>query len=168
MPSKVEISNTINAIKNVKHYTIILTLLSTGVRISELLNLRLKDIEADNNRILIRDGKGSKSRFFSLNKHLLNKLRLYYELYKPKCYLFEGTSGRYSKSSTNKMIKKHFGNNCHAHIFRHLYMINEDVNIHRLKNMTGHKNENTLNWYYQYTEMSRENNINPLNELTFY
>lgn len=168
LPSKNHISKCLNNIKNVKHYTIIITLISTGVRISELLNIHISDIDSSKNRILIRDGKGSRSRFVSLSPSLLNKLKIYYKIFRPKKYLFEGTNRKYSKSSTNKMIKKYFGNDCHAHIFRHLYityMINEDVNIHRLKNMTGHKNEKTLNWYYQYTENSIENIINPINEL---
>ena len=166
--SKRDISIALNNIKNLKHYTIIMTLLSTGVRISELLNIEINDVDSYKSRILIRNGKGQKSRFVSLNPKLLSQLRSYYKQYRPTNYLFEGVNNKYSKSSVSKFIKKYFGKECHAHLFRHLfisYMINKDVNIHRLKHMTGHKSDKTLEWYYQYTDNSIENTINPINEL---
>ena len=168
LPSYSEVSNVLNTIENIKHYVIVLTLISTGIRMSELLDIRLCDIDSSKQRILIRNGKGGKSRFVSLNSFVLDKLKLYYRIHKPKYYLFEGDNGKYTSSSVNKFIKKHFGQEYHAHLFRHVYityMIEQDVNVNRLKLMTGHKSERTLNFYYQYTDNSIENEINPVNEL---
>ena len=117
-----EIKNALSKINNVKHKAIILTLYSTGIRMSELLDIKISDVDGVNNRILIRNGKGNKSRFVPLNNHLIDYLRLYYKAYKPKTYLFEGDNGKYSKSSVNKVIKKHVGEIYHAHYFRHNFI----------------------------------------------
>lgn len=169
LPTKRELSVGLNKIKNLKHYTIILTLLSTGIRMNELLCIRILDVDTENKRILIYKGKGGKSRFVDLNSTLISKLREYYKQFKPKYYLFEGKSGiKYTDSSVNKFIKKYFGQHYHAHLFRHYwftYMINKDINNHKLKNMGGHKSQKSTDWYYQYSEESLEHNINPINEL---
>ena len=167
LPDILNIVNTLNKIPNKKHKAIIFTLYSTGIRMSELLNIKISDVESTKNRILISNGKGGKSRFVSLTTELLDELKTYSKLYKPKLYLFEGNNGKYSASSVNKVIKKYFGKENHAHIFRHVYityMINKDVNIKRLKNMTGHKSDSSIEWYYQYTDNSIENIINPIHE----
>lgn len=168
IPDTKYVIQTIKNISNLKHKAFVLTLYSTGMRMSELLNIRLSDVESNKHRILIRNGKGNKSRFVSLPEELLNELKRYYRIYRPKEYLFEGNPHyKYSSSSVNKVIKKHFGDEFHAHLFRHLYityMVNKDVNIKRLKNMTGHKSDTSLEWYYQYSDNSIENEINPMHE----
>jgi len=163
-----KIKSIVSKIPNLKHHAIIMTFLSTGVRISELLDIRLLDVDSENMRILIRNGKGGKSRFIGLDSKLLKDLRKYYKLYKPKYYLFEGINGKYSKSSINKFLKKYFGTNFHAHLLRHIhitYMINNDVNNEKLRNAVGHNSTSTLRWYYQYSEHTLITNINPINEL---
>jgi integrase/recombinase XerD len=165
-----EINTGISRITNYKHYTIVITFLTTGIRISELLDLQIKDIDSVNKRILIRDGKGGKSRFVRLTDKLLIVLRTYYKTYKPKQYLFEGTNGKYSKSSINKFLKKYFGSEFHAHLLRHnytTYMINQDVHPEKLRQALGHKDHKTTAWYYQYSEYTLLNNINPINELQY-
>lgn len=168
LPTYKDVRNALDKIKNIKHKSIILLLLSTGIRMNELINIRILDVDSQRNRILIYKGKGGRSRFVPLANGLIELLRNYYKLYKPKYYLFEGAHGKYSASSVNKIIKKYIGEQCHAHILRHAfctYMIDKDTNIKRLKNMTGHKSDASLEWYYQYTENSLELNINPINEI---
>jgi integrase len=158
----------LSSITNLKHKTIILVLLSTGIRISELLSVTVKDLDSNNNRILIRNGKGGRARFVPMNDELLDSLRKYYRVYRPIKYLFEGQNEKYSKSSVNKMIKKYFGNEYHAHLFRHTYitfMIEQDVNVKRIKLITGQKDDRSVEWYYQYTNKSLEIKINPIREL---
>jgi integrase len=155
----------IGRIKNLKHRAILSVLLSTGVRMNELLNIKIYDVDSANKRILVRNGKGGKGRYVPLVDELLVVLREYYSKYHPKERLFEGVNGKYSSTSVNKMIKSIYGDKCHAHIFRHLfvtYMINKGVNIKKLKQITGHKSDRSLEWYYVYTPESIELEINPL------
>lgn len=73
----------INAPKNIKHKAILTTIYSAGLRISELINLRVTDIRSDEGFILIKDSKGKKDRKTVLSPFLLNLLRNYYKQYKP-------------------------------------------------------------------------------------
>jgi integrase/recombinase XerD len=171
IPSSYMIKSVLDNIKNIKHYTIIITFASTGIRMDELLNIRLLDVDSNKMKILILKGKGGRSRFIKLDKKLLKQFKIYYEIYKPKYYLFEGQKkDKYTSSSVNKFIKKHFGEDYHAHLFRHYYMtymINNDVNPHKLQNMSGHKSYKSVTWYYQYSDDALEHNINPINELQY-
>jgi integrase len=167
LPSFKDVSSKLDNIKNIKHKAIILTIISTGVRMSELLNIKIQDVDSENNRILIIEGKGGKSRFVPLTEELLYLLRLYYKSYKPKCYLFEYKDKQYSKSSVSKVIKNKLDKNAHAHLYRHLfatYMINKGVNHFKLKELLGHESERSTAWYYQYDNNNIETNINPINE----
>jgi integrase/recombinase XerD len=77
-------------ISNIKHKAILLTVYSSGLRISEVLNLAVSDIDSKQMLIRVRYGKGGKDRFSILGKENLHILRLYWKLYKPKDLLFPG------------------------------------------------------------------------------
>ena len=79
-----------NTTPNVKHKAILLTAYSSGLRISEVLNLEISDIDSKNKLLRVRCGKGSKDRFTLLRQENLRLLRLYWKLYKPKVLLFPG------------------------------------------------------------------------------
>jgi integrase/recombinase XerD len=68
-------------------------LYSTGLRISEAINLKLSDVQSQRNLLFIRGAKGHKDRTTLLSGKLLEELRQYYRKYKPKLWLFEGQDG---------------------------------------------------------------------------
>ena len=72
--------------------TILTTIYGCGLRISEVINLQIKDIDSARKSIRIRQAKGKKDRIVPLSKELLDQLRAYYKAYKPRLYLFEGKS----------------------------------------------------------------------------
>jgi len=88
-----EIKKMIEVAENSKHRCILSLLYSAGLRRSELLTLKINDI--DSNRMLIRinDAKGNKDRYSLLSTSTLADLRLYWKEYKPRVYLFEGQKG---------------------------------------------------------------------------
>lgn len=88
--SKKEIFSILDQVHNLKHRTILLTLYSSGLRISEVLNLLCTDIDSVNMLIRVRDGKGGKDRFTILGQENLFALRRYWSLYKPEGFLFPG------------------------------------------------------------------------------
>ncbi|MDA8210323.1 MAG: tyrosine-type recombinase/integrase [Clostridia bacterium] len=88
--SRSEILSIIERIPNVKHKAILLTAYSSGLRISEVLNLAVSDIDSKNMLIRVRCGKGGKDRFTVLGQENLHILRHYWKLYKPKDLLFPG------------------------------------------------------------------------------
>ena len=103
-----EIKSLIDAVKNLKHRTILMLLYSTGMRISEAANCRIADIDSKNMRIKIVQGKGAKDRFTILSQQVLQELRAYYIIYKPTEYLFNGyrPGNRYSVRSIQHLMEK--------------------------------------------------------------
>lgn len=88
--SKDEILSIIDQVANLKHKTILLTTYSSGLRISETLNLRISDIDSKNMLIRVNQGKGNKDRLTVLSLENLKLLRLYWKLYRPSDLLFPG------------------------------------------------------------------------------
>tara|TARA_R110000868_G_scaffold37111_9_gene131493 strand:- start:28244 stop:28864 length:621 start_codon:yes stop_codon:yes gene_type:complete len=98
--SRQEVLKLFNVIHNLKDKVILQTIYSAGLRISELINLTVNDIDSDRMIIKIRQSKGAKDREVMLAEKLLTLLRKYATEYKPKEYLFEGqTGGMYSVRS---------------------------------------------------------------------
>lgn len=87
--SENEVAILLSQVNNLKHKCILYTIYAAGLRRSEVLNLKLSDIDSERNCIIIRDAKGNKDRNTLLSKKLLFLLREYYKEYKPKEYLFE-------------------------------------------------------------------------------
>ncbi|APD06267.1 putative integrase/recombinase [Flavobacteriaceae bacterium UJ101] len=110
---------------------------SSGLRISECINLQIKDIDSDNMRIWIKQSKGNKDRLTILSLKVLFQLRNYYRLYKPKKWLFESPKGnQYSSSSIrsifkNAKIKVKINSPATVHSLRHSFA------IHLLENGTN-------------------------------
>jgi len=88
--SKSEILSIIEQVTNIKHKTILLTTYSSGLRISETLNLSISDIDSKNMLIRVNQGKGNKDRLTVLSSENLKMLRLYWKLYRPTDLLFPG------------------------------------------------------------------------------
>lgn len=108
--SEKEVTNLINAVDNTKHRYILMIIYSAGLRISEAVNLKIRDLDLDRRRIFIHAGKGKKDRYTLLAQKAMLHLQTYIKEYKPDDWLFEGQNGgQYSKSSIQKIFKKHVG-----------------------------------------------------------
>ncbi|MEN6313927.1 MAG: tyrosine-type recombinase/integrase [Clostridiaceae bacterium] len=99
--SRDEILAILNNVDNVKHRTVLLTAYSSGFRISEVLNLRLEDIDSKGKTIRVRGGKGGKDRYTVLGDENLAALRRYWKLYRPKDLLFPGLINGHSIAKRN-------------------------------------------------------------------
>ncbi|CAH8286259.1 site-specific recombinase XerD [Mariniflexile fucanivorans] len=104
--SKVEVKKLLDSIKNIKQRTIITLIYAAGLDTSEVINIRVKDIE--NEKLSIRNNKGNIVRQTYLGVYTLDLLREYYILYKPKNYLFEGLkkNSHYSTTSIRNIFIK--------------------------------------------------------------
>ncbi len=151
-----EITSLIKAIVNLKHRALIMTGYAAGLRVSELVNLKLCDIDSLRMALHIRMSKGKKDRFVPLSEKLLLVLRDYYMAYKPKEYLFEGTNGQaYSTRSAQEVIAvakakagiKKVGS---IHSLRHTYathLLENGTDIRYIQAMLGHNNIKTTMRY---------------------
>ena len=105
--SKEEVLKIIDASENLKHKTLLALIYSAGLRISEALNMKLKDIDSTRMLIHVKNAKGKKDRYTLLSEKVLLLLREYYLVYKPKEYLFEGQfGGMYSSRSAQVILKQ--------------------------------------------------------------
>lgn len=119
--SQEEVKLLIGSTKNVKHWCMIMLLYATGIRMSELLNLRWKDFDEQRLQLFVDGGKGRKDRMTIISKSALAYIKYYMTLYKTKDYLFEGPGGsRYSPRSVNKVI----------HSSEHIAGISKPVSAH--------------------------------------
>ncbi len=154
--SKEAINRLINSPENLKHKTILLLLYTSGIRISELLNLKIKDIDSERMQIRVF-GKGNKYRYTILSHSCLEILRIYWKKYKPVNYLFNGMGKavKYSKSSVRNILHKAVTNtgikqHVIVHTFRHCFathLLEAGVNIVIVKKLLGHSNLKTTMRY---------------------
>jgi integrase/recombinase XerD len=101
-----EVKSILHHVKNRKNKIILMTIYSAGLRLSEALNLKIKDIDSSRMQIRVEQGKGKKDRYTLLSDVLLKNLRSYYKTYKPIYWLFPGREG---KSLSKTTIQKAFG-----------------------------------------------------------
>jgi len=85
-----EINAIINAPTNLKHKAILTLLYSAGLRVSEVGNLKIEDIDSSRMQIRVQNTKGKKERYTILSKNALQILRQYWKVYQPKTWLFPG------------------------------------------------------------------------------
>ncbi len=120
-----ELSNLFKVCTNKKHLAIIYLMFGAGLRVSEVINLKIQDIDSKCMLIYIRAGKGKKDRAIMLDKNVLEVLRDYFREYKPVEYLFNGqNSVQYSVSSIQQFVKAYavkagITKKVHPHLFRH-------------------------------------------------
>jgi len=114
------IKTQLSKIENIKHKAILTITYSVGLRVSEVVNLKIEDIDSKRMIIHIKNAKGRKDRIVPLSQNVLELLRNYFTQFEPKEYLFNGqTSLKYSPNSCNKIVKKYLGENYHIHQLRH-------------------------------------------------
>jgi Site-specific recombinase XerD len=102
-----EVKSLLNSFKNEKHRTIFYLIYSGGLRLGELLALKVQDIDSGRMMIRIRQSKGAKDRDLPLSAVCLAQLRRYYLVYKPKYYLIKGRKGsEYSATSVRNVLKR--------------------------------------------------------------
>jgi site-specific recombinase XerD len=154
--SKEEVLRILQYTTNIKHHCILSLLYSAGLRISELLNLKIKDIESDRMLIRVRDPKGNRERYTLLSKSVLKKLRIYYRKASPREYLFEGPKGgKYSESSIRALLKRSaikagIKKNVYPHMLRHCFathLLENGEDLRYIQVLMGHKSSKTTEIY---------------------
>jgi site-specific recombinase XerD len=106
--SREEVQRLFAAITNLKQKALFMVAYDAGLRLSELLHLRIEDIDSQRMVIRIRQGKGKKDRYARLTPGLLQLLRQYWREYRPQTWLFPGASPdkRYDLATPGHLLKK--------------------------------------------------------------
>lgn len=169
-----EITKTIKLVKNLKHKAIIMITYSGGLRISEVISLKVKDIDSQRMQIFVRQAKGRKDRYTLLSKKALVVLRDYFREYEPKEWLFEGIKGRqYSESSIYTIVKEAFQRagikkKASPHTLRHCFgthLLENGTDIRYIQVLMGHASIKTTEIYTHMTTKGFDKIENPLDKL---
>jgi len=155
--SQKEVKLIIEKTNNLKHRTFISLIYSCGLRLDELCNLKVTDIDSIRMQIHIRSGKGKKDRYVMLSQKILLLLREYWKRYRPKEYLFEGMTpgSAISRRTVQRafqvsVIKSKIKKCCCLHTLRHSFathLLEKGVNLIAIQKLLGHNNIKTTVTY---------------------
>ena len=145
------IRSRLEKIENSKHKSILSLAYSVGLRVSEVVNLKIEDIDSRRMLIHIKNGKGKKDRLVPLSEHILDLLRKYWVEYRPNEFLFNGqNSERYSVRSCQEIYKKYIDPNGNFHTLRHSCFTNlleSGVDLRIIQKIAGHSSSKTTEIY---------------------
>ncbi|MGB5499748.1 MAG: site-specific tyrosine recombinase/integron integrase [Maribacter sp.] len=169
--SKEEILSIIENTNNIKHKCIVQLLYGSGLRRSELLNLKLNDVDSKRMLIRVTDSKGNKDRQTLLSKTSLHDLRLYFTKYRPQAYLFEGRNGKkYSGESVLSIVKSAAERagirvKVTPHVLRHSFathLLESGTDLRQIQVLLGHGSTKTTEIYTHVATNTFESIKNPL------
>lgn len=155
--SKEEVKLILNAHSNLKHKTMLSLIYSCGLRCGELLALKPVHIDSKRNIVLLKNAKGKKDRIVPLSPKILEMLREYYKLFKPKTYLFEGQfAGQpYDARSLQLVLKQALQKSgitkpATLHWLRHSYathLLENGTDLRFIQELLGHSSSKTTEIY---------------------
>jgi len=172
--SEQEVLRMLHATINLKHKSILATIYSTGLRRSELINLRKQDIWFDKKMIFIRAAKGKKDRTSVLSDSLVSVLNKYLELYKRNYYLFEEKNRtKYHPSTivkivTNAGILANIDKHVTPHMLRHSFathLLEQGTDLRYIQNILGHSSSKTTEIYTHISKSSLAKIKSPLDAI---
>ncbi len=165
------------AANNLKHKAILFAAYSAGLRVSEVINLRLQDIDRERKQLFVYCSKGKKDRYVALSPLLLDILESYYKMWQPRPtnYLFEGDEPGepYSIRSAqiifhNAKQKAGISKTISFHGLRHSFathMLEKGVDVKYIKEILGHFNIKTTERYLHIKRETLINIVSPLDAL---
>ena len=173
--TKQEVINLINSISNDKHKLMIKLLYSSGLRINELVNLKVKDLEFDKNYGWVRQGKGNKDRLFIIADSLKEELSNYIkkENLDQDSWIFNSYNGHISTRSIQEIVKRatkkaKLNKKVHPHTLRHSYathLIENGYDINSVQSLLGHNSPKTTMIYIHMASPKLINVKSPLDGL---
>lgn len=157
-----EVFKIIESIDNLKHKAIIMLIYSAGLRVSEVANLMIADIDSKRNLIHIKGAKGKKDRYTILANATLELLRQYVKVYKPEKWLFEGQNGEHhiSVRSIQKVFEKAafkagVRKKVSVHTLRHSFathLLENGTDLRYIQELLGHASPSTTEIYTHVSE----------------
>jgi site-specific recombinase XerD len=173
---KEEVQKIINHATLYKHQVIMTVLYSTGIRLQELLNLRIQDVHSGTAKLFIKHGKAAKDRYVDIPQSVIEILRAYYLRYRPEGYLFHGkTRGKQMSPSAVQMSiriarkRASILKQVSTHTFRHCYAthhLESGTNIVYLQKQMGHVHLKTTAKYIRLSETYIKTISHPVNDIS--
>jgi integrase len=163
-----EVRRILAACSNPKHRMLLQTCYGCGLRVSEVVRLRVRDVDGERGQLRVEQGKGAKDRLVTLSPVLLEALRRYWSAYRPAEWLFPtardatrpltiSTAQRVFVSAKNRAGVAKVGG---IHGLRHAYATHQLENglpVHRLQRQLGHNNLQSTMRYVHWVPEQRGN-----------
>ena len=173
--SKGEVIQLFAQIKNSKHLVMLYLAYGSGLRSGEIINLKIHDLDFENQRIWVRSGKGNKDRLVPMPQSIVAMIRTYLLEHKPSYWLFEGQkpSQPYSASSlslvyrrarTKTSLAKHYTLHSLRHSFA-THLMDSGTDLRLIKELLGHKDIKTTLIYTHITDKTIRRVLSPLDIL---
>jgi integrase/recombinase XerD len=159
---------------NLKHNTMLKICYGLGLRVSEIVNLKITDIDSNNMQVFIERAKGKKDRYANLPESILEQLRDYFREYRPTKYLFEGQyGGQYSIRSAQKVFsdalkKANINKAVGIHGLRHSFathLLESGTDISFIQQLLGHNDIKTTLRYTHVSKTTLKNIKSPLDTM---
>ena len=172
--SKKEIKTLLAQAETVKHKLLLALMYASGLRVSEICRLKVKDLDFENNVLWVREGKGNKDRQTLLPNNILKVLQKYTGYKKPADYAFESLrGGGMSERSVQKVFSKAWEKtkikkNASCHSLRHSFathLLESKTDIRYIQNLLGHKRLETTQIYTRVSSQSLKNISSPMEGL---
>lgn len=169
-----EIAKMILMTENLKHRLIIKLCYGMGLRVSEIVNLKIEHIDGFERKVFVERAKGKKDRYVNLPESVLEELREYYKSYRPQIFLFEGeNNSQYSVRTAqsvfkNAMQKAGIRKSVGIHSLRHSYathLLEYGTDISLIQKLLGHNNIKTTLLYTNVTDRNVSGVRSPLDRL---
>ena len=170
--TKQEVIQLINSSKTTKSKLILQMLYSSGLRVSELVNLKKQDLDFNENIGWVRLGKGKKDRMFILSKKLSIKLKKYTDKHSDWNYIFSEKNPLTTRN-IQKIVQKaaffaNINKNVHPHTLRHSFathLLDAGTDLRKIQELLGHQSISTTMLYTHISNEQLKSIKNPLDEL---
>lgn len=172
--SKTEIKKIFSVIENDKHLLMLKLCYGMGLRVSEIINLKVSNIDSSRMMVHIENAKGKKDRYVNLPQTVLTDLRVYYLKYKPDVYLFGGQyGGQYTARSVQSVFKRalkkaNIQKQISIHGLRHSFathLLEKGTDMVFIQKLLGHQNMKTTEIYAKVSTKILKNVESPLDDL---
>lgn len=169
-----EVLKLLVATPNLKHRSILVLLYSCGLRIGELINLKIGDFDFERKMLKVRQGKGKKDRTVSLSPKIYGLINDYLRTYQPKEYMFNGQKGgQYTSSSVRRFLSKATSKagikkQVSPHTLRHTYathLLESGVDLKYVQELLGHSRPETTQIYLHVTQKKLMKVASPIDTL---
>lgn len=173
--SQAEVAAVLSVSRHLKHRAILTTLYAAGLRVSELCQLQVTDIDSARMVLRVRQGKGQQDRYVMLSPKLLPLLRQYWPQDKPRPWLFPGHPR--TRPMTTKAVylicrhagqAAHLSKAIHPHVLRHAFathLLEAGVDLRRIQLLLGHRSLRTTSRSLHGTPHALHATPSPLDSL---
>ena len=170
-----ELFKLFNSVKNIKHKLLLMFIYNNGLKVNEIVNLEVEDVDTEANIIIIKSDNNKRKRMLRLSPNLNWHIEKYKLKHNPKKIFFPGSGGEgyYSARNIQLFFQKALfeaGINKHATLntLRHSFAVHSlemGMDVHILQKILGHSNIQTTTVYNQFVKLKMENLRSPLENI---